>query len=85
MISIFPLWMLVVIWALQKRSAPRLSMVDAARLQRLLDDAVLMLPVPSTWWEEWLVTRVLTWIYKQQEYVSLMIRVNVIAVGKVRR
>jgi hypothetical protein len=83
MISYLPLWVVVSIWFLQKTTAPRLTLTDASRMIRLLDDAVRMLPVPRNRWEWWYVTRIIAWIDKEREALVALQTAHIFAVGKV--
>lgn len=81
MIGNFPLWLIVVIWHLQRSTAPRLTMYNYARWLRLIDDMRAFLPVPRGWWETRLVREALAMLDQEKASIHMLMGLGAIGSG----
>lgn len=85
MIGNLPLWVLVMVWVVQRRNAPRMTIMNYPRMLRLLDDVLSMLPVPRTKLERWAVSQVFTWVDNEKAALRLLCSLNVTEIGTIKR
>lgn len=85
MIGNLPLWVLVMVWVVQRRNAPRMTIMNYPRMLRLLDDMLSLLPIPRTRLEKWMVARVTRWAEEEKTALRLLYSLNVTATGTVKR
>ena len=85
MIGNLPLWLVVMVWVMQRRNAPRVTILNYPRMLRLLDDVISMLPVPRTKLERWVVSQVFTWVDEEKAALHLLCSLNVTATGTIKR
>ena len=83
MIGHLPLWLLVMLWWLQRHTAPRLNTANYPRILRFLDDLYAMVPVPRTRFEWWLVKKITNWVDREKSNLFIMRSLGVIATGAV--
>jgi hypothetical protein len=81
MIGNFPLWMIVVIWGLQRATAPRLTIYNYARWLRLIDDMRAFLPLPRGWLERRLVREMLVMLDQESAAIHQLIGMGAIGSG----
>ncbi len=84
MIGRMPLWMLVFMWAVQRRQrAGYMSMIDYAQRLRLLEDMRGLLPIPQGKLETWAVRKCIEWIDLEKDVLLTLRMARVVAVGRV--
>jgi hypothetical protein len=84
MIGHMPLWLVVVIWALQRRTQPRVTIYSYPAMHRLLSDMRMALPLPQHGTPTyWLVCRALAWIDREDAALCKLARMGVVASGSV--
>jgi hypothetical protein len=83
MIGQFPLWLILMTWYLQRHNAPRMTVIDCARMLRLLDDLKASIPLPRTRVENWLTRQALGWIERERDAVLTLRQIGAILTGTV--
>ncbi|NMC84320.1 MAG: hypothetical protein GYA58_03440 [Anaerolineaceae bacterium] len=83
MIGKLPLWVVLLIWLLQRHNRSRFDFADFPRMRQLLDEVYRSLPLPGGWLETWLVTRVANWINEERDALIVLERLGVITTGQV--
>jgi hypothetical protein len=81
MIANFPLWMIIVIWFLQRSTAPRLTIYNYPIWLRLVSDMRAFLPVPRNWWERRMVREVLAMMDLEAQNIHQLVRLGAIGSG----
>lgn len=83
MIGHLPLWVVVMVWLLQRNRMPWLSVVDCARMERLIDDLVCLMPAPRDWLEGQAALKVVRWAEKERRAIEQLRGANVVWIGLV--
>ena len=79
MIGNFPLWMILAVWTMQRRSRARVTIYNYPRQERLIEDMRRSLPVPRGRVQVWATAKILEWLDKERSSLRTLALAWVVA------
>jgi hypothetical protein len=77
MIGDLPLWLVLAVWYIQRNKRVGLSLGEYAIRLRLLEDVRNSLPLPEGKFQGWLMSKMLGWIEREKNMLTVLRSVGV--------